>query len=180
MASPFQFAYNWGMANANLFGWFRNLFGSSNDKPDVVRRDEQPDMFNVPQDDEEMNFAVEKSRETMETFIRALQSPAPGQTMFSVKKPFLKSEEGDDAEHIWLVGISFDGESFWGEVGNDPVDVKAVRCGDRAQVSKAEISDWMFNDRGKLAGGYTIRVLYNRYSEREKKQFVRQTGMQID
>ncbi|RYG62630.1 DUF2314 domain-containing protein [bacterium] len=159
-------------------GFFKRLLGVGNeDEPLVVKRPDQPDMFQVAKDDDAMEIAMSSARETIETFIEALQSPGPNHNGFAVKKPF---QDGDDVEHIWLVDVSYDGATFSGEVGNDPVTVTNVQSGERAQVTADELSDWMYRDGAKLVGGYTVRVLYDKYSPKEKKRFVRQTGMEMD
>ncbi len=38
----------------------------------------------------------------------------------------------------------------------------------------------MYIENGKLFGGYTIKVLRNRMTEEERKQFDAESGMQID
>ncbi len=123
-----------------------------------------------------MNKAVETARQTVGTFISALKSPQAGQTDFAVKKPF---PTGNGNEHIWLSELSFDGKNFRGRVNNDPVDAKNVKMGDMVTVGKTEISDWNFTDKGKLIGGYSVRVLYNRMPEAEKRDFLQQTGIRF-
>lgn len=134
-------------------------------------------MMKVPDEDKAVNKAIQDSRKTVGTFIAALQSPKQGQEKFSVKKPF---REGKMVEHIWLTNITYDGSLFHGQVGNDPVDVKNIKLGDNVTVPSKEISDWMFGDKGKLVGGYTIRVLYNRLSAADKEQFKQQFELKLE
>jgi uncharacterized protein YegJ (DUF2314 family) len=134
----------------------------------IVRREGQPDYVKVPDNDPEMDKAVQTARDSVDTFIAALKAPTPGQSGFSVKKPF---EEGGKFEHIWLSNASFDGTQFSGHVDNVPVDMKNVKLGEPATAAKSEISDWFYIENGKLVGGYTIRVLYHRMSPDERKVF---------
>ncbi len=151
--------------------------GSSQREGDVVKRDGEPDIVRVSDEDAEMNKAVQMARSTAEKFIASLKAPSAKQTGFSVKKPF---REGGKVEHIWLSDVSVDNSNFKGLVGNDPIDVKNIKLGDPATVAKDEISDWMYIEDGKLVGGYTIRVLYSRMSPEEKKDFSANLGFIID
>jgi uncharacterized protein YegJ (DUF2314 family) len=152
---------------------------SKKSAPEIVHREGRPDYIRLTDKDEEMNKAIQTARDTVRTFIAALNKPGPNQGSFNVKKPFTYGN-GNDAEHIWLSDASFDGIVFKGRVGNEPVDVKNVKLGQMATVSKSEISDWFYIDNGKLVGGYTIRVLYSRMSPEEKKDFNEHAGMKIE
>lgn len=150
---------------------------TSQPEPDViVKRDGKPDMVRSSSEDAEMNKAVKTAQQSVGKFISALKSPQAGQSNFAVKKPF-PTDNGN--EHIWLSELAFDGKNFRGRVNNDPVDVRNVKVGDTVTVGKTEISDWNYTDKGKLIGGYTIRVLYNRMPESEKRDFRAQTGLQF-
>ncbi len=135
---------------------------------EAVHREGLPDVYRVPDEDKEMEKAVQKARASVDMFIAALKSRKPTQSDFSIKKPF---KYGDQFEHIWLSNASFDGTQFHGRVDNDPVDVKSVKLGDVATAAKGEISDWFYVDNGKLVGGYTLRALRDKMSPEEKKDF---------
>ena len=60
-----------------------------------------------------MQKAVTKAQKTVRQFIDALEYPAPGETDFEVKKPFVQSGE---IEHIWLSDVKFLGGRFQGTV----------------------------------------------------------------
>jgi uncharacterized protein YegJ (DUF2314 family) len=104
------------------------LTGCNSKKSDgeVVHREGLPDVYRVPDEDKEMEKAVQKARASVDMFIAALKSRKPTQSDFSIKKPF---KYGDQFEHIWLSDASFDGTQFHGRVDNDPVDVKKRQAG---------------------------------------------------
>lgn len=131
----------------------------------------------VSGDDPKMNSAIAKSRANVNTFITALKSPKPGQTGFSVKKPF---SEGEEVEHIWLTDVTYDGSQFVGLVGNDPEVVKSVKFGEKTMVAPGEISDWMFIDNRRLVGGETLRVLRDGMSAAERAKFDRSVPFTVD
>lgn len=119
-----------------------------------------------------MNQAIAQSKKEIGTFIEALANPKASQTYFSVKKPF-PYQDGDATshEHIWLSDVSFRDGKFQGLVGNDPVDVKGLKLGDKVELAKDEASDWMIIDDGYLIGGYTIIALRDGMSPEERKEF---------
>ena len=123
---------------------------------DVVKRPGEPDVIMVADDDPRMNAAIDKARVTVEQFIRALSNPQSSQSGFSVKAPI---RDGTKVEHMWLTPVRYQNGNFVGKVNNDPDIVKTVKLGDQYDVKKADISDWMYVENGKLVGGFTIRVL---------------------
>ncbi len=117
----------------------------------------EPQVFNVDQHNLAMRRAVYQARRTVGVFIQALQKPGPGESDFEVKKPFVQDGV---VEHLWLSDVTFSGNRFHGFVDNKPAKIKGLKMGDRVSVNANEISDWAFVDKGRLIGGYTIRVLY--------------------
>ncbi len=122
----------------------------------------------VPDDDPQMNAAIQKARAGVDAFIAALKSPKATQSGFSIKFPF---KDGKETEHIWLSPITFDGGKFHGVVNNDPELVKNVKLGQKVTALPNEISDWMYVENGKLVGGETLRVLRAKMSESERAEF---------
>ena len=147
------------------------------DAAGVIKRAGQPDCVYVTDDNQEMAEAVQGARKTLDKFISAVRSPKSNQSRFSVKKPFI---EGDKVEQLWVNEVSFDGRIFRGKVDNKPVDLKGVKLGDEVTVSPEEISDWMFVQKGRLVGGYTVRSMCRDMSPAQKKQFEKDTNCQLD
>jgi uncharacterized protein YegJ (DUF2314 family) len=147
---------------------------------EVVKRSGEPDYVRVKAGSDKMEVAIRQARETVQTFLGALQSPLPGMSSFSVKKKFAVGKDG--GEHIWLSDVSWDPERklIRGTVNNEPVDTKEVKLGDAATVAPAELSDWMFVQDGKLVGGYTIRAHYNLSTSAGRKRFQAETGLKPD
>jgi uncharacterized protein YegJ (DUF2314 family) len=126
-------------------------------------------VITVQDDDPKMNAAIAKARETvLAQFVPALKSPKPTQSEFSVKMMFTENKK---FEHMWLASVRFDGQKFHGKVSNDPNSVKTVKFGQNVSVAPNEISDWMYVENRKLKGGFTIRVLRDKMSPDERKQF---------
>jgi uncharacterized protein YegJ (DUF2314 family) len=74
-----------------------------------------------------------------------------------------------NVEHFWVKITKFDGEQFEGTINNDPELVKTVKDGDRIKVEKEKVEDWMYVEKNKLVGGYTVRLLRDRLSPAERK-----------
>ncbi len=63
------------------------------------------------------------------------------------------------SEHLWMTGCqSADAQSFDCVVSNNPVQV-SLALGSRYQFTRADVSDWMYRQDGKIHGGYSIREL---------------------
>jgi len=122
----------------------------------------------VRADDAKMNAAIEKARQTLPQFQAALKAPKQGQEDFAVKKGFV---EAGQTEHMWVGRVTFDGTRFHGTLNNKPEMIRGVRMGQRVSVDPAQVSDWMYVDNGKLIGGYTIRVLRDGLSKRDRAEF---------
>lgn len=143
---------------------------------EMRRQGVEPEVFRIEDKDAQMREAVREARRTVRTFIAALKNPQKGQTDFEVKKPFVK---GDEVEHIWLAGVTFSGNRFHGFVDNHPHKITGLKYGDRVTVNPDEISDWVFLDHGKMAGGYTIRVLAQNLTPERRKEFENESKVRI-
>lgn len=141
----------------------------------VVKRPGEPDYVRAF-DEKLMDRAIQKAKDTKQEFIDTLQSKRPGTGDFAIKKPF---PAGAGHEHIWLNEVSWDGKAFTATINDEPVDTKAVKLGDRVQVTPEEISDWMYVENGVLKGGYTIRVLHYQASPEEQKEFLKHVPFSI-
>jgi len=135
------------------------------------------DVIAVTKNDPRMNAAIKKSRETVQTFITALQSPKTGQSSFEVKMAFT---DGIGTEHMWLWPVTFDGKCFQGTVDNDAFSVTNVKKGQNASVEPSDISDWMFIENGMLKGGYTVRILRDPMSAQERAEYDKSVQFDIE
>lgn len=129
-------------------------------------------------DDEALNAAKSEARETVETFLSVLRSPQPNQTDLTVKKSFPLPENA--SEHLWINNLTYDGTLIHGHIANDPIHLESVKIGDKVSVSPKEVTDWKYLEHGKLVGGYTIRIFYDRMDNKQKKQFLDSLGFKIE
>lgn len=155
-------------------GLLSKIFGKKN----VAEREGEPDMVYVPSEDERMNWAIEKANLTLWYFEDSLKNQQPYQNYFSIK---VLITDGDEGEHIWLTDPHFDDEgNLFGTVGNEPVNIRAVKFNQKIGVKRDLISDWMIIENGRLIGGYTIRAIRDGVSEKEKAAFDNSIGLYID
>jgi uncharacterized protein YegJ (DUF2314 family) len=150
--------------------------GKGNAGSDIVSRPGEPDYVRL-EDDETMDRAITKARETYQDFVAALEGNNSRFDGFAIKKPFPTPDGGQ--EHIWINEVRWDGAKFLGRINNEPVDTTAVKFGDAVTVAPEELSDWMYVDGNRLIGGFTVRVLHFRSSAQEQRSFTQQTGLTV-
>ncbi len=150
------------------------LFGKKKENDNIRKRKDQPDVIDVQNQDEKMNWAMEKSRWTLHYFEECLKSPRSNQQYFSIK---VKIEDEGGVEHIWLNTPSFDAEgNLFGVVGNKPIDVTSVSFNQKIGIDRKLISDWMIIEEGRLIGGYTIRAMRENLSGQALSNFDKGLG----
>lgn len=155
-------------------GLLSKIFG----KKKVVDREGEPSMVYIANEDERMNWAIEKANLTLWYFEESLKHPKPYQVYFSIK---VRIMDGDTGEHIWLTEPHFDEEgNLFGTVGNEPVDVKTVKLDQKIGIERDFISDWMIIEGGRLVGGYTLRAIRDGIPDDKKHEFDQSVGMYID
>lgn len=158
-------------------GLFSKLFGKNEKADNVRQRKNQPDVFDIQNEDDRMNWAMQKSRLTLHYFEKCLRQPNPNQQYFSIK---VKIEDQGKIEHIWLNEPNFDDEgNLYGLVGNEPIDVRNVKLHQKIGIKNNLISDWMIIENGRLIGGYTIRAMRDKLSGQALMNFDKGLGGMI-
>lgn len=140
-----------------------------------IERENEPTIYGVKSEDKEMNAAIEKANQTLNDFNTGLSNPKA--ESLALKVEFADS---NGIEHMWIGDVEFKDGKYSGILNNDPEYIKEYKAGDKIDIDPSKISDWMYIENGKLFGGYTIKVLRNRMTEEERKQFDAESGMQID
>ncbi len=155
------------------------IFASCNNRePTKIERPNEPTVYLVEGDEVEMAQAIEKANQTLENFKVALLSNNSNFKNFALKIRFEKDQGG--GEHVWLDNVTFKNNNYFGVVGNVPASTTEVKLGDTIQIKTENISDWMYLDKNKLRGGYTIRALRKRMTDAERKQFDLECDMTIN
>jgi uncharacterized protein YegJ (DUF2314 family) len=130
-----------------------------------VRRPTADKVVLVPADDPEMQAAIEKARQTLPEFIKAFQTQDKKERHFLVKAPF---EENGIVEHMWVADLTIRRDSFDGVLADEPESIKGKKFKQPVTVKQDLISDWMIVEDGTAKGAYTIKVLRNRMSPKER------------
>lgn len=142
-----------------------------------IERENEPTIYNIEENDVEMNKSIEKAKQTLDSFDYAFKNNTRIFTFFGLKKKF---EENGNVEHIWIRNIQgFENGKYIGVIDNLPEKIKSVKLGDTVEINEKDISDWMYIKNSELHGGYTIRLLRERMTEEERKKFDRESGMKI-
>jgi uncharacterized protein YegJ (DUF2314 family) len=136
------------------------------------------EVYSIENDDNEMNLAIEKAQRTFSQFITNLKKNDSSCSDFSVKMKFEYDE--NNGEHMWLSNLYFDKDSLFGVLNSDPVNVVSVKAGDTLQIISNNVSDWMYIKGRKMVGGYTVKALYNKMSDKEKEEFRQELGFKIE
>ncbi len=153
------------------------LISCKNKQVNKIQRDGEPTIYTVEENDVEMNEAIEKAKQSLDIFKAALLSNDKDYEYFALKMRF---KTPDGGEHIWLNNIKFKDNQYFGIVNNFPESTTEVEIGDTIQIRMDDISDWMYLDKNKLCGGYTIRVLRDRMTVEERQDFDKENDMIIE
>ncbi len=121
---------------------------------------------------------MQEAKDSFSSFVNAFHTPAEGMEAFAIKQAYAPPDHS--LEHIWVGNLTYDGKQFHGVVNNSPSSTKLVNLGDSVKIDPEKISDWMYLDKGVLRGGYTIRVMRNQLSEKEKEEFDQSVGFIIE
>lgn len=119
--------------------------------------------------------AAMQAQATLQELTNALVEQDAKVAYIAIKKSF---EEGLVEEWIWINNVSFDGTNFRGQVSNEPQLITSVQVGEKVDVNRDEICDWMVVQQdGQLRGGYTIRLELESMSAEEKEAFLQSSGL---
>ncbi|PBJ06124.1 YegJ family protein [Flavobacterium sp. ACN6] len=151
------------------------LFLAGCKESNKIERENEPTIYGVESENEEMNAAILKANETLNDFNAGLSNPNADSQALKIKFSNAKG-----IEHMWIGDIVFKDGKYSGILNNEPEYVTEFKAGDKIDIDPSKISDWMYLENGKLFGGYAIKVLRNRMTNEEKKQFDEESGMQID
>jgi uncharacterized protein YegJ (DUF2314 family) len=123
-------------------------------------------LVNFEIDDAGIEAAKAEARRTVNEFIARLER-AEGISHQAVKAELVV--EGGGSEHVWVSDVRYEDGMFVGAIGNTPVRATGFRLGEIMRVQPTQISDWSYVEDGRLVGGYTIRHIRSRMSERERR-----------
>jgi uncharacterized protein YegJ (DUF2314 family) len=118
-------------------------------------------------DDSEMEAAIRAAKESFGQFLQTFVRPSKGQRAFLVKAVFVAGEE---VEHIWLADLNFSGGRPRGIVANEPA-LPGMIFKQSVEFEPSQITDWMYVEDGYLVGGFTTRLIRQRMSPEQRRDF---------
>ena len=130
-----------------------------------------------PASDVEMKAAIQEARDTLDSFIQKISPPHPDRTLVAVKVRFTLPYSS--TQDLWVDQITYKDGSFHGTMGDDIPALK-LSMDDKITIPRKDIVDWMIVEDGKLIGGYTIRLAYQRMSTEEKERFLKSINYSIE
>lgn len=106
--------------------------------------------------DAAMNAAIAEAQRTLPVFwARQFGEARDGSEMVKVALP--ASNGGH--EHIWVVRVERVGDGYRGNLDNHPQRLPGLSRGSEISFTADMISDWAYEHKGRLWGGYTLRVM---------------------
>ncbi|MGY3794037.1 YegJ family protein [Aquimarina sp. 433] len=125
-----------------------------------------------------MNQAMLKGKKTFDKFIEAFNNKKENQKLFSVK---VKINDLSNTEYLWISELTFKEEkTLKGVLQNDPYYINNINIGDTITIDFEKVVDWSYIEDNYLIGGYTLRVMFEKYKKEQKNEILKQLGYQID
>jgi uncharacterized protein YegJ (DUF2314 family) len=124
-----------------------------------------------------MEAAFQQARDTLDSFIQKIGTSYPDRTLVAVKVRFVLPD--GSSQDIWVDQISYQDDSFHGTMGDDIPSLK-LGVDDKITIARKDVVDWMIVENGKLIGGYTIRLAFQRMSPEQKERFLETVHYTID
>jgi uncharacterized protein YegJ (DUF2314 family) len=126
--------------------------------------------------DIEMNVAIRRAKESLDTFLKLKSNPPTGVENFQVKVRFAS---GEVVEHMWVSPFrSALGTGYEGLLRNEPRNIPSLRLGQQVKFSADQITDWGYTKEGKRFGYFTTCVLFARDKSPESQKQRTELGYQ--
>jgi uncharacterized protein YegJ (DUF2314 family) len=146
----------------------------------TLKREGEPDVTFIDNDDKEINQAILDANESLKEFKEHLSENKAKNIFYSVKQKFVTNSGSN--EHIWIRDIRIKDNDLVGIIDNVPVEDIGFQFEDSITIDQTNISDWLIIDNNleKSIGGYTIIVHRNTLSDAEKIQFDAESGLYLE
>lgn len=129
-------------------------------------------------DDPEFEEAVRKAQNTLSTFRQAFLAPKSSYSLMSLKIRF--TGEGQ-VEDMWTEPLYILDDTYTVRMVEGVTLDKGLHPNRMLDVKLTDIIDWMIlQDDGKVIGGYTLRLEYERLTPEEQKKYRENTGYRFE
>jgi Uncharacterized protein conserved in bacteria len=126
-------------------------------------------------EDQEMLEAIHLAQLNFPQFFKAIEEESrriiPAFEDALVKYAFPATKNKVTVEHMFLSDIQINGNALTGVLVSEPMYTDAVEAGQTVEIEPSRVSDWLYVINGAGTGGYTFKVMYSRFSEREKEMY---------
>lgn len=128
------------------------------------------DIIGVPPSDADMQSASQQARDTFRTFVDQFRKHDPNCSPFILKVFYPDSKVPNGGEHLWMTVRSVTDKSAIGIITSRPFFISTVKGGDLVEIQLSQISDWLYVQRGRAVGAYTVQLLRSRMTPEQKAQ----------
>jgi uncharacterized protein YegJ (DUF2314 family) len=128
--------------------------------------------------DPEFAEAVRQAQSTLPTFRQAFLAPKSSYTLISLKVRF--AGEGK-VEDMWTEPVLILDDVYTVRLVEGVTLEQGIHPDRLLDVKLQDIVDWMIlQDDGKVIGGYTLRLEYERMTPEEQKKYRERTGYRFE
>ena len=138
---------------------------------DIAGLSPNESVLTVEQNDFEILRIAQDAQAGLSVFFRHLNGAEEGEYGFCIKYPFpADPDSGTNAEQIWLTGIRFRNNRYYGTLADTPVRISYMKKGDTVTFSPDNITDWMFVKNGEIVGGRSIKYLLEQIPKNRRSE----------
>lgn len=132
-------------------------------------------IFWIEAEDLEMATTIKLAQDSFVEFARMADLEhfrlIPVYDDIAIKAFFPNPGEPSVGEHIFLSDVSTDGKIVSGTLNASPNFESELKEGETVSFPITNISDWFLVMKGKGIGGYTVDVMWNRFSQANRDLF---------
>lgn len=164
--------------NKNIIILLFSIHAQTKNKVEKSGPSKASTVYRVEGEDKKMKKAIRQAKASFNEFETAIKSDNLNFKNFLLKKGF---ESPNGEEYLWVRNILINkvNNNYVGIVANEPLYTKAVQNGDFIEISCDDASDWMYLDNNVVKGGYTLKLLRNRMSKKERQQFDAESNLKF-
>jgi len=115
----------------------------------------------------EITAAVQEAQRTFDAYRKALTQKTTRVDDCGVKVFFASPSDARAGEHMWVNEVTFGPTNLIGTLCNDPGWLRGLTCGQRVTFTLDQVSDWFYVASGNFFGGFTLKLLYQRYTSEQ-------------
>lgn len=127
------------------------------------------------EEDLEMLEAIRQAQLAYSDFISAIEEESkrifPVFDDALVKYAFPATKAGIKVEHLFISDIELRGDKLCGTVASEPLYANSVKEGDSIEIEPSRVSDWLYVINAIGVGGFTFKLMWQRFSEQEKSAY---------